>query len=150
MSRYHYRRRNTARYGNSTKSQVVDLTKIVREILDEYGGEAQAEVIDAFNEVAPKIEARLQQESREKFGGYGYYAKGWTLEGTQTLTGNPAVIVYNKNEPTLTHLLENGHDGYLRKDGTRTPRVAGRPHIEPVRKWAEEEMYNEVKRRLEQ
>lgn len=150
MAIYHRRNRKTARFSNSTKSQVVDLTKIVKELLAEYEGEVQDDVIDAFNEVAPKIETKLREKSKEVLGGSGFYARGWTLEALQDMLGNPVVIVYNKSEPTLTHLLENGHRGYPLKNGGRTPDVKGFPHIAPVKKWAEEAMYKEVKERIEQ
>lgn len=136
-----------ARYGNKTKSQVIDLTKILNGILDEYGEEVRADTVKVLDDMAPQIVDKVKELSPKR---YGEYANGWTAERTTNSLGSISVIIYNADKPTLTHLLENGHRGYALKNGGRTRDVRGRKHIKPTEKWAEEKTIKELERKLKQ
>lgn len=134
-----------ARYGNKTKSQVIDLGKIVNGILEEYGEEVRAETVQTLTNIAPQIVDRVRNASPKR---YGDYARGWKLEKTTNAFGSITVIIHNETKPQLTHLLENGHRGYALKNGGRTRDVKGIKHIAPTQKWAEETVIQELERKL--
>lgn len=69
----------------------------------------------------------LQRSSPKR--GENKYAKGWTKEKI-----NGVYIVYNENQPKLTHLLENGH---LSRNASW---VKARPHIAEVEKKLDKEI----------
>ena len=57
----------------------------------------------------------------------GKYAKGWkATEEKQGAGSGTTVVVANANKPSLTHLLEKGHE---KRDGGF---VSGTKHIEPA------------------
>ena len=68
----------------------------------------------------------------------GDYAKGWAKK-KQKLIGGVSYLVYNKDKPQITHLLEYGH---LKRDGVN--RVDGIPHIGPARDRIEKELEEEI------
>ena len=53
----------------------------------------------------------------------GEYRKGWAVKKTEEKSGKLVLTVYNKNKPSLTHLLEKGHAkrGGGRKNMLRKP-----------------------------
>ena len=61
-------------------------------------------------------------------------------------------IVYNASQPSLTHLLENGHD--VISHGVKVGRARAIPHIKPVeeetKQYFEELIVDEIERRLSQ
>ena len=89
--------------------------------------QALQENVDALKErvtEACKVaKSDLRQNSPKKTG---EYAKGWTYTVKETAPGSFTGVVYQKNKPGLTHLLEKGH---AKRNGGR---VAGIPHIEPA------------------
>lgn len=60
----------------------------------------------------------------------GVYAKGWKSKKSESGTGVYGRVVYQKEKPGLTHLLQDGHEikgaAYFRKNRTHTDAV---PHI---------------------
>lgn len=72
------------------------------------------------------------------------YAEGWALKRSRGKNGINEVIAYNKTNPSLTHLLENGHD-VVNWKGTvgRAPAVK---HIAPVEEWVQEELPREIEK----
>ena len=134
------------RYGNKTKSQVIDLTAILRDMLEDYGEEVRQDAVEVLNELAPEIVHEVAANSPEKTG---EYAKGWKSEKTTNAFGTKTVIVYNAEKPTLTHLLEFGHRGFPLKNGGRSPDVKPHPHIAKVQKWAENEAVERLERKIQ-
>lgn len=57
------------------------------------------------------------------------YSKGWIDEAFDISHGN-RVIVWNKTNWQLTHLLENGH--FITNKEGKTPWVSPQPHIRPT------------------
>lgn len=60
----------------------------------------------------------------------GVYAKGWSSKKTLQGSGVYGKTVYNKEKPSLTHLLQNGHEvrGYL--EGRGRSRTKAFDHIQ--------------------
>lgn len=95
--------------------------------INEMLEQALQENVDALKErvtEACKVaKSDLRENSPKKTG---EYAKGWTYTVKETAPGSFTGVVYQKNKPGLTHLLEKGH---AKRNGGR---VAGIPHIEPA------------------
>lgn len=106
------------------KTSIDKLGASIEKILAEYGDEIQENIDEITVKVGKAGVTALRNESKEKFGGTGKYAKGWKSEVVKTRLGT-SVILYNQT-PGLPHLLEHGHA--KRKGG----RVEGKPHIAPV------------------
>ena len=68
----------------------------------------------------------------------GKYAKGWKVKKEHS-RGVARCTIYNSAKPSLTHLLERGHDN---RDGSKTPAIV---HIKPV----EEQCKNEYLKYVE-
>ena len=116
----------------------MDLSKEIKDILEEYG----EEVSDAMKGIVPKVAKdavkKLRSDSPKNSGGY---ARGWTQK---TEKGNFTIssTVYNSKKPGLPHLLEYGH---AKRNGGRT-----RPeeHIKPVEEWVQEETVRKIEEEL--
>lgn len=85
----------------------------VKEALEESQGEIAKEGVKTLKRTSPK------GKSKKK------YSTGWATKKETERTGT-TTIIYNKNKPGLTHLLEKGH---AKRGGGR---VAGIEHIAPV------------------
>lgn len=98
----------------------IDLSKEIAKALETYTTEVEKKLRKAENKVTKEAVEELKQTSRRSEGGGGY-AEGWTTKRTKY-----GVVVYNKNKPGLTHLLEKGH---VLVNGDRSRKF---PHIEPA------------------
>lgn len=119
------------------KTPVDKLSVEIASILEEYSEEVASSVGEAVKKVSKAGAKALRAESKQRFGGSGAYAKGWTSTveiGKRSARG----VIYNKDLPGLPHLLEYGH---LNRDGSRTP---GRLHIAIVEEQIIEEFEKEV------
>jgi len=96
---------------------------------------------DATKKVTKAGVSAIRAASREKFGGTGRYARGWTST-VETGKHSAQGVIYNKDLPGLPHLLEHGH---AKRGGGR---VAGKEHIAPVAEMIEQEFQQEVERNL--
>lgn len=118
----------------------LDLEKELNDILLDFNKELRTQLNEATKEITSDSVKKVRERSPKRTG---KYAKGWTKT---TSTKQDAVkgitfkttdgIIYNKNKPQLTHLLEKG---YTSRTGQR---VSGKPHIEPTEIEAQEELYN--------
>lgn len=101
--------------GNEIAKQVAIYTREVEESLEEIKEEVAKETVDHLKGLNhPKLT--------------GAYAKGWRIK-----KDGSALVIHNKTNYQLTHLLEKGH---VNRDGGRTEAI---PHIGP----AEEKAINE-------
>ena len=107
------------------KTPIDKLNTAVSKILAEYEGNITKNVTEVTKEICKKGAQAVKASARGAVGGTGKYASGWTSEVKTTRYATSGVI-YNKSQPGLAHLLENGH---AKVGGGR---VAGRPHIAPV------------------
>lgn len=134
-----------AKGGNHTKALTIDLTAILFDILSEYGADITRDAYAVMKDDAPKVVDRLRDTSPKR---YGEYAGGWTAETVENMKGESRLTIYNKSKPTLTFLLEKGHRGFVKKDGTRTRDVKGKKHIAPAQQYAEEIIMTDLEKRL--
>ena len=102
----------------------------IEKVLDKYTEVTKKNIKEIQRKVASKGASALKNESKAKFNGTGAYAKGWSHTTKKAGKHYDSTIIYNKDIPQLTHLLEHGHA--LVRGGRRIGQVQGRPHIAPV------------------
>lgn len=105
--------------------------------LKEYSQDVIEGIDEASERIVKKAVKRLKSISPKDTG---EYAKGWTKKTEKKYGETNSHVIYNKNKPQLTHLLEHGH---AKRGGGR---VKGRPHIRPVEEQVIQEFSAEVER----
>ena len=103
----------------------------MKELLEEIDKDVQRSAKDNINTVAKESAQKLRNTSPKKTGSY---AKGWGVKKESDMD----VIVHNKTDYQLTHLLENGH--VIRNKKGTYGRTNGIKHIAPVEQWAIDEL----------
>lgn len=116
-----------------------DFSVQLDKILSAYDQKVQEVTDQVFQDVAKETVQKLKSSSPRRSG---KYAAGWSSRKT----GEHGFTVYNKVYQ-LTHLLENGH--MIRNKKGTYGRAPAHPHIAPAEEWANNEVQNEIKRRLE-
>lgn len=118
------------------------------DILDDYSKEVRRAMADAGDKIAKESVQKLKNTSPKRNGKNHIrrYAEGWRVKRVRTNTGIPDVIVHNKTNYQLTHLLENGH--IVRNSKGTYGRTNGIKHIKPVEEWAQDALPQEIERRL--
>lgn len=101
-------------------ASIDNLAKEINKQLQTYTNEVEKKVRRAEDKVTRDTASELKQTSPTSPSG-GRYADGWAKKRTEH-----GVVVYNKNRPSLTHLLEKGH---AKVSGGRTKAI---PHIRPA------------------
>lgn len=126
---------------NSVAIQMAD-------ILDDYSKEVRRAMTEAEDKIAKESVRKLKNTSPKRNGKNHIrrYAEGWRVKPVRTNTGIPDVIVHNKTNYQLTHLLENGH--VIRNGKGEYRRTNGIKHIAPVEEWANSELPLEIEREL--
>lgn len=112
-----------------------DIAKQMQEILDGIVEGVDDAVDAALNKVPKGAASELRQTSPKE---HGEYQRGWTVKRLDKKT----VAVYNKAQPGLTHLLENGHIG--KNQYGQYTRVRAIKHIEPANDKYTEEFYERI------
>ena len=102
----------------NTDQLAVELSKAVKN----YTEDVSKAVDKKVSSTATKVKREIKQDSPRKSG---EYADGWSRK-TSRKNGLIDITIYNKEKPSLTHLLEFGH---AKVGGGR---VAGIPHIRPA------------------
>ena len=118
------------------------LTLAITGVLESYDEELEATLAKDILDAAEVARQQLRRDSPRTHGGRGHYWSGWRVDSKQLdsygVSGTRAVV-YNHNKPTLTHLLERGHDivrgGHGRR-GAVVGHVEGIPHIGRAREAA--------------
>ena len=103
----------------------------MKELLDEINKDVQDSTRKNIDRVAKESVQKLRNTSPRKTGSY---SKWW---GTKK-EGDMDVVVYNRTDYQLTHLLENGH--VIRNKKGTYGRTHGIKHIAPVEEWAVDEL----------
>lgn len=117
------------------------LADTIMKELRQYRELTNDEMEKIAKEVAAEGRKKLKATSPRKTGGY---ASGWSVKATRSGNGKFSFTIHNKKKPSLTHLLEKGHQ--LRQGG----RVRAFPHIKKVEDWCNEEYERRIKERLGQ
>lgn len=112
-------------------------------ILDEYSQEVQDVTNSAIKRVSRETVNRLKSSSPKKSGSY---AKGWAVKDLNRHGNIVNVVVHNRTDYQLTHLLENGH--VIRNKKGTYGRAPAHPHIRPAEQWANNELPAEIEREL--
>ena len=116
------------------------VTAQMTELLDQVDKEIEQSAKTNIQVVAKESVAKLKNTSPVKSGSY---AKGWGVKKE----GDMDVVVHNRTDYQLTHLLENGH--VIRNKKGTYGRTRGIKHIEPVYLWAQDELVRQIKMKLE-
>lgn len=101
------------------------------EILNEIETDVKDSTRKNIDAVSREAVQKLKNTSPRRTGSY---ASGWGKKKQ----GEMDVVVYNRTDASLTHLLENGHV-IKNKKGTYG-RTHGIKHIKPVEEWASDEL----------
>ena len=115
----------------------------MRKILDAYEDRVKNVYEMSVSRVSREAVQRLRNTSPKKSGSY---ARGWSLKKVKSRANVMDVIVHNRTDYQLTHLLENGH--VIRNKKGEYGRTRPIKHIAPVAEWAENELPNEIERGL--
>lgn len=119
----------------------------VEEILDSYSKEVREATNKAEDTVAKEAVSKLKSTSPKGSPHRRRYAEGWAKKVEKGSAGVQTVIVYNRTNGPLTHLLENGH--VVRNGKGTYGRARAIKHIAPVNDWAVDEFPREIERELE-
>ena len=101
------------------------------ELLDEINKDVEKSAKTNIQRVAKESVQKLKNTSPVKTGSY---ASGW---GTKK-QGDMDIVVHNRTDYQLTHLLENGH--IIRNKKGTYGRAPAHKHIKPVEDWAIDEL----------
>ncbi len=117
----------------------------VREILEDYNKEVKEATQSAAKKTARKAASTLRATSPRNPDSKksGKYAKGWTTKQVDPNT----IVVYNRTDYMLTHLLEFGHAVH-NQYGATGKRAGAQPHIKPVEEWAIEAFPEKIEQEL--
>lgn len=103
----------------------------MEELLDEINRDVEDSAKKNMSTVAKESAQKLKNTSPRRSGSY---AKGWSVKKQ----GDMDVVVHNRADYQLTHLLENGH--VIRNKKGTYGRINGIKHIAPVEEWAVDEL----------
>lgn len=115
--------------------------------LTEYVQEVQTAIDESAKYAAESTARDLKATSpkREKGRGRGKYAKGWKVKKIKDGM-MVSYIVYNANDPGLTHTLEHGH--VVRNQFGTYGRAEAKPHIGKAAASGTQEFERDVKEKL--
>lgn len=126
------------------KVTVNNLQDAIKDILDEYNDQIYENLDEITQRIGKKGVEAVKNSSKEAFNGKTY-ASGWgmTVEKNRLYT---TVIIHNKKQAGLAHLLEHGH---VKANGTgRYGFWNGKEHLLPVEEQLVEEYESEVASKL--
>lgn len=106
----------------------------MRNILEYASIEVRRAAAEAGDNTAKEAKQMLRNNSPRHNPHTRKYAEGWAIKRQRTGTGIPVIIVYNRTNGPLTHLLENGH--VIRNGRGTYGRTRPIKHIAPVEEWA--------------
>lgn len=124
------------------KTPLEKLDVAIQKLLKDY----EESVVKDTNQLVKDFGKKGAQAVQQSAKGQGWgentgYDKGWTNKYEEGRLSS-ASIIYNKDAPGLTHLLEKGHA--LRQGG----RASAFPHVGPVEEKLSEEFYKAVRETL--
>ena len=107
------------------------VTAQMKDLLDEVDKDVKNATKRNIDTVSKESVQKLRNTSPRKTGSY---SKGWAVKRE----GEMDVVVHNRTDYQLTHLLENGH--VIRNKKGTYGRTSGIKHIAPVEEWAVDEL----------
>lgn len=116
-------------------TEINGITSEIMKQLKYYVADVRDQVEVAMNESANDVKKSIQKDSPRKRPSY---AKGWRIKREKD-----KLIVHNKTDYQLTHLLEHGH---ALKDGGR---FEGTPHIARHEERVVKEYLKKIKKAVE-
>ncbi len=126
------------------KVTVDNLQEAINDILDEYQDKVYENLDEITQRIGKKGVEAVKNSSKDTFDGKKY-ASGWAMQAEKNRLYT-TVVIYNKKQAGLAHLLENGH---VKANGTgRYGQWDGRSHIAPVEEKLIEEYESEVANNL--
>lgn len=129
------------------KIKIDDLAKEVTKTLEEFAGATDDIVEKAVTETSKKALKELKNANPPGSGQYkswSEYNKSWKIKQTKTdKRYNKKATIHNSDKYNLTHLLEKGH-ALVRGGRTRAF-----PNIAPVAEKAEKELFDNIKKGIE-
>lgn len=119
---------------------VSELSDAILEQLNEYKDLAVEEMNEAVKAAGDTVVKEIAANAPERTG---TYAKSWKAKVTSQTQYGIHVTVYSPTRYRIAHLLENGH---AKRGGGR---VEARPHIAPAEKIGEDQLEEDIRKRLE-
>lgn len=116
--------------------KIDDLTSAIVDALQNYCQDVTDGLKQDIKNVAEDCKNNIQQNSPMLTGSY---RKGWKSKIAYEGNDDIRMVIFNRTDYQLTHLLEYGHS---KINGGR---VEGRPHIRPAEKQAEEKLLKRIK-----
>lgn len=116
--------------------QTLDLSKAVNAVLEEYGETVEDSMQKVLKDVGQQAVNILKEKSPKMSG---RYAKGWRADAEKLAYGSYEIVVHNKTDWNLTHLLNNGFYSVRAKK-----RIHGDGHIDSAETAINEKFVKEV------
>lgn len=120
------------------------LTVQLQEVFDEYTTKVKRVANNANDSVSKQSVQRLRNNSARRTG---RYARGWGVKKIPGSAGIYTVIVRNRTDYQLTHLLEKPH--LIRNKKGTYGYTEGDGKIKEVEEWANQELPREIERELQ-
>lgn len=141
--------------------KLIELDQLADEIVKELKAYNQ-DVVDELKENAKSVANECLKEikanspvnsnkndkrySKSKTKNYaGRYKRGWRLKVAFESDSDIRIVIHNKTDYQLTHLLEYGHVIRNAKGGPNLGRVPAIPHVRPAEQRAEQKLIDKVK-----
>ena len=120
----------------SEKIKPNQIADTILSALNEYTDDVIDQIRVDVDQVSKETVTDLKRTSPKKTGAY---AKGWVKKVVYDQKGRLVVRIYNKNKPSLTHLLEYGHK---KRGGGMVP---AKQHIRPASESASQKLLQKAK-----
>lgn len=108
----------------------IDISKLAETVMGDIEEIAQAEISkveDVLDTMADETCAQIKMDSPAG----GKYRDGWTIR-KENKYGTRYRVIYNRKEPELTSIFEDGTVDRYTKSGQYRGRIEAKPHIRPA------------------
>ena len=108
----------------------IDISKLAETVMGDIEEIAQAEISkveDVLDAMAGETCAQIKMDSPAG----GKYRDGWTIR-KENKYGTRSRVIYNRKEPELTSIFEDGTVDRYTKSGQYRGRIEAKPHIRPA------------------